>query len=275
MERAIRVVLGELGFQARHTLDDGFVERCWRETLESAGPDRVLREVLARWAAADLRALVLLLDEADTLTGDALLSLLSQLRSGYPERRRRFPQSVVLCGIRDVRDCRAPGVAASPFNIKAESLRLGDFSEAETRALLGQHTEETGQRFGDEALELVWDQTRGQPWLVNTLAHEPDRERTRAPGAGVRDRSGADGPADLLAAGRRGGPLRGGVQGCAQGSGSGGPGGAAADGGLPGPAGLGERPLVVFDRNPAKSGEEKIYRRAEEYEGKAITVWGM
>ena len=103
----------------------------------------------------------------------------------------------------------------------------------------------------------------------------PDRERGRAPGAGVRDRSGADGPADLLAAGRRGGPLRGGVQGCAQGSGSGGPGGAAADGGLPGPAGLGERPLVVFDRNPAKSGEEKIYRRAEEYEGKAITVWGM
>ena len=33
--------------------------------------------------------------------------------------------------------------------------------------------------------------------------------------------------------------------------------------------------LVVFDRDPEKSWEEKIYRRTEEYEGKTITVWGM
>jgi len=33
--------------------------------------------------------------------------------------------------------------------------------------------------------------------------------------------------------------------------------------------------LVVFDRDPEKSWDEKIYRRDEEYEGKAITVWGM
>ena len=50
VERAMKIVLGELGKQARDTLDDRFVELCWRETLESAGPDRVLCEVLARWA---------------------------------------------------------------------------------------------------------------------------------------------------------------------------------------------------------------------------------
>ena len=137
---------------------------------------------------------MLLLDEVDTLTGDALLSVLSQLRSGYPKRPRRFPQSVVLCGLRDVQDYRAPGAKGSPFNIKAESLRLGDFSEVETRALLGQHTAETGQPFAEEALAAVWRETRGQPWLVNALAHEAcfesraDRDRSRTiTDADVRD----------------------------------------------------------------------------------------
>ena len=74
----------------------------------------------------------------------------------------------------------------SAFNIKAESLRLGDFTEADVRALLAQHTEETGQPFTPEALGTVWRQTRGQPWLVNALCRracfdrEAGRDRSRA-----------------------------------------------------------------------------------------------
>ena len=60
----------------------------------------------------------------------------------------------------------------SAFNVKAASLRLGDFSEAEVRALLAQYTAETGQRFADAALHAVWELTAGQPWLVNALARE-------------------------------------------------------------------------------------------------------
>ena len=184
--RATRQLLSVLRREAIDTLGDKSVDGVVDEALRIAAPDDALTEALSRWAAADPRPLVLLLDEVDTLTGDALLSVLSQLRSGYPTRPRRFPQSVVLCGLRDVQDYRAPGAKGSPFNIKAESLRLGDFTEAETRALLDQHTEETGQRFDDEALELVWSQTRGQPWLVNALAHDAcfrsregrDRSRT-------------------------------------------------------------------------------------------------
>ena len=63
------------------------------------------------------------------------------------------------------------GAAGSPFNIAAKSLRLGDFSREQTLALLAQHTEQTGQAFAPEALEAVWTQTRGQPWLVNALAY--------------------------------------------------------------------------------------------------------
>ena len=72
--------------------------------------------------------------------------------------------------MRDMRDYRM-GSAGSPFNIAAKSLRLGDFAREQTMALLGQHTEETGQAFAPEALEAVWTQTRGQPWLVNALAY--------------------------------------------------------------------------------------------------------
>ena len=57
----------------------------------------------------------------------------------------------------------------SMFNIAAKSLRMGGFTEAETRALTAQHTEETGQRFSPATQEAVWTQTRGQPRVVNVL----------------------------------------------------------------------------------------------------------
>ena len=168
--RAMRVVLAALARAAGSNLGDRFLQGVWAKTLAEVGPDLALIAALERWAEAAPRPLVLLIDEIDTLVGDSLLSVLQQLRAGYPQRPERFPQSVVLCGLRDVRDYRM-GAAGSPFNIVAASLRLGDFSRAETLALLGQHTAETGQAFAPEALEAVWTQTCGQPWLVNALAH--------------------------------------------------------------------------------------------------------
>jgi hypothetical protein len=61
---------------------------------------------------------------------------------------------------------------ASPFRIKVESLTLADFTRAEVAALYAQHTEETGQRFTEEALDAAFELTRGQPWLVNALARQ-------------------------------------------------------------------------------------------------------
>ena len=84
---------------------------------------------------------MLSIDEIDTLVGDTLLSVLRQLRAGYPDRPGRFPHSVILCGVRDVRDYRIYSTArnalvlgGSAFNIKSKSLRLGDFTEAECGA---------------------------------------------------------------------------------------------------------------------------------------------
>ena len=122
-----------------------------------------------------------------------MIAVLRQLRAGHDERPSGFPQSVILCGVRDVRDYRIHSAAentvitgGSAFNVKAASLRMGDFSETEVRELLAQHTAETGQRFADAALQAVWELTAGQPWLVNALAREAcfgdeaGRDRTRA-----------------------------------------------------------------------------------------------
>ena len=170
----MRAILSSLGMSAEQ-LGDDYVEGIWPDTLAKAGPNNALRQVLSRWCRADPTPLVLLVDEIDSLVGDTLLSVLRQLRAGYQQRPGGFPQSVVLCGVRDIRDYRIRSstgeviAGGSPFNVAAKSLRMGDFTEAETRALMAQHTEETGQRFSPAAQGAVWTQTRGQPWLVNAL----------------------------------------------------------------------------------------------------------
>ena len=187
----IRAILSSLGMSAQ-LLGDDYPEDIWPDTLAKAGANNALRQVLARWCVANPVPLVLLVDEIDSLVGDTLLSVLRQLRAGYEQRPEAFPQSVVLCGVRDIRDYRIRSstgeviAGGSPFNVAAKSLRMDDFTEAETRALMAQHTEETGQRFSPAAVETVWTQTCGQPWLVNALCagacfdNKAGRDRSRS-----------------------------------------------------------------------------------------------
>ena len=79
---------------------------------------------------------MLLIDEIDALIGDTLISVLRQLRAGYDQRPAGFPQSVALCGVRDVRDYRIRSgsenaVLAGGQRVQRagrQSLRLGDFT---------------------------------------------------------------------------------------------------------------------------------------------------
>ena len=150
--RAMRAILGELAAQARRTLGDNALENSWPQTLASVGPDRALAEALACWAEARPRPLVLLLDEVDTLTGDALLAFLSQLRSGYVERPRRFPQSVALCGLRDIRDYRAPEQRA----VRSTSRRSHCDSVISARRRRGSCSASTPKRRGRGSSRESW-----------------------------------------------------------------------------------------------------------------------
>ncbi len=176
---AMRAILSELGSQAEDYLADSFLKESAREVFLQSGPFGALGEALRRWSSRSPKPIILLIDEIDALVGDTLISVLRQLRTGYPKRPALFPSTVVLCGVRDVRDYRIHSVqeksiitGGSAFNVKAESLRLGNFAFDEVRTLYQQHTQETGQIFEPEALGKAWDLTAGQPWLVNALAYE-------------------------------------------------------------------------------------------------------
>jgi hypothetical protein len=153
-------------------------------------PYSALYEFLREWAKIAPKPILFFIDEIDSLIGDTLISVLRQLRTGYLERPSAFPQSICLIGVRDVKDYKIFSeekqsmiIGGSAFNIKAESLVLGNFSEEEVQALYLQHTQETGQVFVDDAIAYAYEQTRGQPWLVNALADQvttrevPDRSK--------------------------------------------------------------------------------------------------
>jgi hypothetical protein len=148
-----------------------------------APPDSLLSEGLRAWATRCPLPIVLLVDEIDALRGESLRSVLRQFRNGFSFRPREFPASVVLCGLRDVRDYKAASGGdpmrlgtSSPFNVKVASLRIEDFTEDQVAELYGQHTAGTGQEFTPEAVERAFCYTQGQPWLVNSIAREIVRE---------------------------------------------------------------------------------------------------
>ncbi|HBL98908.1 TPA: hypothetical protein DDZ86_04675, partial [Candidatus Dependentiae bacterium] len=138
-----------------------------------------LNEFFSYWAQNSTKPIILFIDEIDSLVGDTLISVLRQLRAGYADRPTNFPQSLCLIGVRDVRDYRiysdeqqAIVLGGSAFNIKAKSLTLPAFTPTQVKELYKQHTDETGQKFTDEAIDYAFEQTQGQPWLVNALAYE-------------------------------------------------------------------------------------------------------
>ena len=177
--QAMGAILDGLAKQLRRTLGDSETAALAESMDTSVRSHSVLGRVLTSWSENGAAPAVLLIDEIDSLVGDTLVSVLRQLRAGYSDRPGGFPQSVILSGVRDVRDYRIRAssekdlvAGGSAFNIKAKSLRLGDFDRDEVTALLEQHTTATGQEFAPRAVATVWEQTRGQPWLVNALAQE-------------------------------------------------------------------------------------------------------
>ncbi len=163
-------------------LGDNTLEPVRLKWLAQGGYEDLLRRLLTHWSQHDPsgknRPTVLFLDEVDALVGDTLISLLRQIRAGYAQRPQAFPQTIILCGVRDVRDYRIHTAhheiitGGSAFNIKAKSLRLGNLSRQETLDLWQQHTLETGQVFDDAIWNELWADTEGQPWLVNALGYE-------------------------------------------------------------------------------------------------------
>jgi len=146
--------------------------------MPAVDPADQIGEILMQWAGLVApMPLVVLFDEVDTLQDQPMVSFLRQLRAGFANRGPgRFPVSVALVGMRDLRDYLikskdgVPINPGSPFNIKEDSASLSNFSREDVHRLIGQHVTEKAQPFETAAIDLIYDLTRGQPWLVNALA---------------------------------------------------------------------------------------------------------
>ncbi|MQY28030.1 ATP-binding protein [Nocardia aurantia] len=144
-----------------------------------APPGTKIKAGLRAWARQCPVPIVLLLDEVDAMHGQSMMTLLRQLRDGFRVRPKGFPASVVLSGLRDIREYKAASGGdparlggASPFNIAVDSMRIGDFSVDDIAALYGQYTTDSGQPFTEDALQRVFAYSAGQPWLVNAIARQ-------------------------------------------------------------------------------------------------------
>ncbi len=112
--------------------------------------------------------IVLIIDEFDSIPQSAISDLLQTWRAIYLNSDPpRSLHSIALIGIQNIAALNLG--RSSPFNI-ARQIRLPDFSLDEVRDLLAQYTAETGQNFTTPAVEEIYTQSAGQPFLVNRLA---------------------------------------------------------------------------------------------------------
>lgn len=182
LEEVNRSVVSIIASEAAHVVGSTLPVDIRLSVEQNETSSNLLGGYLARLCEALDRPLLLFIDEIDALVGDSLVSILRQLRSGYGNRPSRFPQSIILCGVRDVRDYRIVlsnqdiVTGGSAFNVKAKSLRLGNFTQKEIKELYLQHTANTGQEFDEQCFPMIWEATEGQPWLVNALGYEVTME---------------------------------------------------------------------------------------------------
>jgi len=130
---------------------------CFRELFEEL--NRMIK----------LKKIVIFIDEFDGIPINELENFLTTLRELYQRYKKRTDKalySVGLVGIRNITKLIVGGV--SPFNI-ADQVKLPPFTLMNVRDLYAQYTKETNQPFTEDAVKKVFNETAGQPWLVNRI----------------------------------------------------------------------------------------------------------
>ncbi|MDR1111929.1 MAG: ATP-binding protein [Deltaproteobacteria bacterium] len=183
IETAMTSIINQINLSLKRSGIDDFVRISFPDDSLPRSDFSIKINKMLNYISVNMdRDLVVFFDEADCLAPGPLVPFLRQIRQGYNERNplaAKFPRSLALIGLRDIRDYIAQvrpdsesrGLA-SPFNIKKKSLTLANFTRDEIKALYGQHTSETGQIFEPAAIDRAWYWTEGQPWLVCALADE-------------------------------------------------------------------------------------------------------
>lgn len=125
-----------------------------------------------------VKALVLVIDEFESVPDSVLSDLLHTFRKIYHRKEYYALHALLLVGVSTLAELVVS--SSSPFNI-VDQLQIPYFTLAEVEDLIGQHVQETGQVFTPEVLQAIYTNTQGQPGLVNALCQHlvdvmvPDR----------------------------------------------------------------------------------------------------
>ncbi len=113
--------------------------------------------------------LVIVIDEFDGIPQAAARDFLHTLRRVYLLRNsNRCPYSLSIVGVKNITQLNYDR-SISPFNIQDE-FSLPNFSLTQVCELFQQYTDESGQQFSTEVIDILHQQTAGQPFLVNRMA---------------------------------------------------------------------------------------------------------
>ncbi len=107
--------------------------------------------------------LVIVIDEFEGVPRVVLSELMHAFREIYHKSENYALHSLLLVGVSTIADLIVS--SASPFNI-VDELKIPYFSEKEAGELIGQYTTESGQRFDDDVITAIHENTAGQPGLV-------------------------------------------------------------------------------------------------------------
>lgn len=118
---------------------------------------------VAKWPN---QRLVLVIDEFEEVAPDVLGELLHVFRDIYQYKQHYALQSLLLVGVSTLAELVVS--SASPFNV-VDQLQIPYFTEAEVADLIGQHVRESGQIVDTAVVRAVYENTQGQPGLVNAL----------------------------------------------------------------------------------------------------------
>ena len=112
------------------------------------------------------RQLVLVIDEFEEILPEALSELLHMFRDIYQYKEYYALQSLMLVGVSTLAELVVS--SASPFNI-VDQLQIPYFTFEEVQELIQQYVDESGQSFEPQVIKAIYDNSQGQPGLVNAL----------------------------------------------------------------------------------------------------------
>jgi len=115
----------------------------------------------------DTQTLVLVIDEFEGIPDSVLNEIMHAFRQMYHRKKYHALHSLLFVGVSTIAQLVTSG--ASPFNV-AEELAVSYFTPSEVNQLLEQYVNESGQKFEEEVIKAIYENTKGQPGLVCALA---------------------------------------------------------------------------------------------------------